>query len=162
MGTRIPCRGGWLDLVAETAGVARCGIVRVQLLRRGIPHSPNLRERIVVQVRSGEGTVLGATLWRGFSDDLFRGTGLDVGYCLPEPTGLDGNGPSSTSFGMETDFEADSSGILEVVAWPYVRGDPGNPFTSRPGASARTARVCGRIAATLCLDDATSVERLAG
>lgn len=84
----------WLALVAETAGVAGCGIARVEVtLAAGLARG----ERVVVQVRDGRGAVLGAAALgagecAGDASEplsLARGEALsiDVGYSslLPEP-----------------------------------------------------------------------------
>jgi hypothetical protein len=74
----------WLELVAETAGVAGAGVVRVELSAPAARGSV----RAVVQVVDRHEQVIGATYWYGDGADLRSGTAVDVGCDFSSLHGL--------------------------------------------------------------------------
>lgn len=150
MGTRLVWKESWLDLVAQTAGVARCSIVRVGLEGSRAVGSSSQRQHVVVQVCSDNGFVLGAAVWAGFAEDLTNGVTVDVGYCVGDESEPGAETPATPA--PRTGREAPE---LRVVAWVHVGNDTVNPFTAAPPPDAATAQASRDSTATLCLRAAT-------
>ena len=72
-----PKHDSWLSLVAETAGAFGCSIVRVRLSAQ---LWGSRDRRVIVQVLSETGRVIGASTWSGPATQLRSAATVDVGY----------------------------------------------------------------------------------